>query len=140
MRKRTSLMLICLSMATLSSSIMAADEAKTGAAAPVVAEQPKAPTPAPVKEVTGKELAFDNKKGNCLACHAMPNLPDAISAGTIGPPLIVMKSRYPSRDKLRAQIWDAMQTNPNTSMPPFGKHKVLTEAEIDKITDFIHSL
>lgn len=139
MRKRTSLMLACLTMAALSSNVLAAEEAKKDTKAPMAAEQPKA-APAAVKEVTGKELAFDNKKGNCLACHAMPNVPDAISAGNIAPPLIVMKARFPDRAKLRAQIWDAMQANPNTSMPPFGKHKILTEQEIDKVTDFIHSL
>ena len=134
MRKRTSLMLACLAMATLSSNVFAAEEAKKDTV-PVAAAAPAA-----AKEVTGKELAFDNKRGNCLACHAMPNVPDAVSAGNIAPPLIVMKARFPDRAKLRAQIWDAMQANPNTSMPPFGKHKILTEQEIDKVTDFIHSL
>jgi len=137
MRKRTSLMLACLTMATLSGNVLAAEEAKKDTKAPMAAEQPK---PADVKEVTGKQLAFDNKKGNCLACHAMPNVPDAVSAGNIAPPLVVMKARFPDRAKLRAQIWDAMQANPNTSMPPFGRHKILTEQEIDKVTDFIHSL
>jgi sulfur-oxidizing protein SoxX len=92
------------------------------------------------KEETGKDIAFNNKKGNCLACHAMPNVPDAISPGNIAPPLIAMKARYPVKDKLRAQIWNAMDANPQTSMPPFGKHKILTEEEIDKVTDFIYGL
>lgn len=140
MRKRTSLMLACLTMATLSSNVLAAEEAKKDTKAPMVAEQAKPTAVAPAKELTGKELAFNNTKGNCLACHAMPNVPDAISAGNIAPPLVVMKARFPDRAKLRAQIWDAMQNNPHTSMPPFGKHKILTEQEIDKITDFIHSI
>ena len=42
--------------------------------------------------------------------------------------------------KLRAQIWDAMAANAKTSMPPFGKHKILTEEEIDKVVDFVHTL
>jgi len=92
------------------------------------------------KEVSGKDIAFDKSKGNCLACHAMPNVAGIESPGNIAPPLIAMKARYPDRAKLRAQIWDAMQTNPKTSMPPFGKHKILTEQEIDKVTDFVHSL
>jgi sulfur-oxidizing protein SoxX len=41
---------------------------------------------------------------------------------------------------LRAQIWDATVKNSKSLMPPFGKHKVLTENQIDKVTDFIHSL
>lgn len=92
------------------------------------------------KEETGKSIAFDKGKGNCLACHAMPTVPDALSAGTIGPPLIAMSARYPDKAKLRAQIWDATVANPQTVMIPFGKHKVLTEQEIDKVTDFVYGL
>ncbi|MDR3390270.1 MAG: sulfur oxidation c-type cytochrome SoxX [Sulfuriferula sp.] len=91
-------------------------------------------------EMTGKQIAFDKTLGNCLACHAMPTVPDAESAGTIGPPLIAMQARYPDKAKLRAQIWNAMDANPNTVMIPFGKNKVLTEEEIDKVTDFVYGL
>ncbi|MEW5942411.1 MAG: sulfur oxidation c-type cytochrome SoxX [Pseudomonadota bacterium] len=87
----------------------------------------------------GQEIAFDRQKGNCLACHAMPGT-KAEMPGNIAPPLVTMKLRYPDKAKLRAQIWDAMQANPNTSMPPFGKHQILTEEEIDLVTEFIHSL
>ncbi len=85
----------------------------------------------------GKELAFNKKKGNCLACHQIEGgkLP-----GNIGPPLVAMKARFPDRAKLRAQIYDARKNNPNTIMPPFGPHAILSDSEIDKITTFIHSL
>ena len=88
----------------------------------------------------GRSAAFDKNKGNCLACHAIPNDPAATSPGNLGPALVAMKARYPSRAKLRAQIWDATVNNPRTSMPPFGKNKVLTEAEIDQVTDYIHGM
>lgn len=94
----------------------------------------------PKKEETGKDIAYNRSKGNCLACHGMPTQPDAESTGLYGPPLIAMSARFPDKAKLRAQIWDATASNPNTSMPPFGKHKVMTEQEIDKVTDFIYSL
>ena len=85
----------------------------------------------------GKETAFDRKKGNCLACHMIAggSLP-----GNIGPPLVAMKSRFPDKADLRAQIWDSTVANPNTIMPPFGKHRILSEKEIDLVTEFIHSL
>jgi sulfur-oxidizing protein SoxX len=85
----------------------------------------------------GKKLAFDRKKGNCLACHQIEggNLP-----GNIGPALVAMKARFPDKAVLRAQIWDATAKNPNTMMPPFGRHEIMTEAEIDKVLEFIHSL
>ena len=92
------------------------------------------------EQADGRSLSFDNKKGNCLACHAIPGEPKAESPGNIGPPLVQMKERYPDRAKLRAQIWDATVTNPNSSMPPFGRNKILTEQEIDLVTDYIQGL
>jgi len=85
----------------------------------------------------GKKVAFHRKKGNCLACHAIEggNLP-----GNIGPPLVNMKDRYPDKSKLKAQIWDATTNNPNSIMPPFGKHKILNEKELDLVVEFIYSL
>jgi len=88
-------------------------------------------------EPTGKELAFDRKKGNCLACHMIQG---GEMAGTIAPPLIAMAARFPDKEKLRAQIFDAQVTNPETIMPPFGKHKILSEKELDKVVEFISSL
>lgn len=85
----------------------------------------------------GKSIAFERSKGNCLACHLMA---EGESPGNIAPPLIAMKSRYPEKDKLRAQIWDAAVRNPETSMPPFGKHKILSDTEIDLLVEYIWSL
>ena len=85
----------------------------------------------------GKELAFDRKKGNCLACHQIEG---GTLTGNIGPPLIAMKARFPDRDKLRAQIYDARKNNPNTIMIPFGPHAVMSGKEIDLVTKFIQTL
>lgn len=84
----------------------------------------------------GKAIAFDRKKGNCLACHmiATGDLP-----GNIGPPLVAMAIRYPDKAKLREQIWDSSAKNPMSSMPRFGKHRILTDEEIDLITEFIYA-
>ena len=40
----------------------------------------------------GKAIAFDRKKGNCLACHAMP-IPEEPFHGTVGPPLAAVGAR-----------------------------------------------
>lgn len=95
---------------------------------------------APKKEESGKDIAFNRAKGNCLACHAMPTLSDAESPGQYGPPLIAMSARFPDKARMRAQIWDATTFNASSSMIPFGKHGVLTEAEIDKVADFVYGL
>ena len=85
----------------------------------------------------GKEISFNRKKGNCLACHQMEG---GSLAGNIGPPLIAMKARFPDYDKLRAQIYDARTNNPNTIMIPFGPHSVMSDKEIDLVTKYIYTL
>lgn len=116
MKKTTTAMLFSLASASvlLASSAIASD---------VIAE--------------GKALAFDRKLGNCLSCHLIQggNLP-----GNAAPPLIGMKARFPDKAKMRAQIWDATVSNPVSIMPPFGRHEILTESEIDKVVEYVYSL
>ena len=85
----------------------------------------------------GRRLAYEITKGNCLACHSAPSDPEAVTRANIGPPLIGMRKRFPDRHALRARIWDPTRNNPNTVMPPFGRHKILSEPEIDLIIDFL---
>lgn len=85
----------------------------------------------------GKEVAFDRKKGNCLACHMMG---DGVSPGDIGPPMIAMKARFPDPAKLRAQIANPMAANPDTRMPPYGKHQIISDQEIDAIVAYLYTL
>lgn len=104
--------------------------ASTGALA---AEEKKNMTP--VEE--GKKIAFDRKKGNCLACH---QIEEGALPGNIGPPLVAMKARFPDKAKLREQIADPTKANPGTAMPPFGKHNILSSDEIDKIVEYVYTL
>ena len=85
----------------------------------------------------GKKIAMNKKTGNCLACHQFKG---AKLAGNIGPPLVAMKARFPDKKKLRNLIWDMTARNPNTSMPPFGKHKILKDSDIDAIAEYVHTL
>jgi sulfur-oxidizing protein SoxX len=92
------------------------------------------PTQAPN---TGKQLAFNRNKGNCLACHVIA---DGESPGNIGPPLANLASRFKDKQQLHAQIWDARQFNPDTSMPPFGANKILSETELDELVEYLWGL
>ena len=85
----------------------------------------------------GKQIAWDRKKGNCLTCHAMEG---GQQVGDNGPPLMMMKLRFPEKADLRAQIWDPTKRNPMTNMPPFGRNHILSEAEIDLVVEYVHSL
>jgi sulfur-oxidizing protein SoxX len=92
------------------------------------------------KVESGKEISFNHEKGHCLSCHGFPTQPDAEQSGNSGPPIIAMQARFPDKTVLRAKIWDATASHPTSFMPPFGKHKILNDDEIDKVVDFIYSL
>ena len=92
-------------------------------------------TMSPLKQ--GKKLSFNKKKGNCLACHLIAG---GDQAGNIGPPLVAMKARFPDIAVLKAQISDPRAKNPNTIMPPFGPHGVMSAKEIELVTNYIHTL
>jgi sulfur-oxidizing protein SoxX len=66
-------------------------------------------------------------------------IPGGNLPGTIGPPLLAMKARYPDKAKLKEQIWDATIRNPDSIMPPFGKHGILTDKQVDQVTNYIYS-
>jgi L-cysteine S-thiosulfotransferase len=85
----------------------------------------------------GKKIAFERDKGNCLACHVIA---DGESPGNIGPELKLLSTRFKKKQQLREQIWDATAFNPETSMPPYGKNKIISEQEIDQLVDYLWSL
>jgi sulfur-oxidizing protein SoxX len=93
-----------------------------------------------VETLPGARIAQDAGKGNCLACHAVPRDPTAITSANIAPPLVDMKARFPDRQQLRRQIWDATTINPETVMPPFGKNAILTDAEIELVVDYLYTI
>ncbi|MBI5612827.1 MAG: sulfur oxidation c-type cytochrome SoxX [Gammaproteobacteria bacterium] len=82
-------------------------------------------------------VVINRTKGNCHACHAIAG---TSSHGNIAPPLVSMKQRFPDKAKLRAQIWDATVANPRSVMSPFGRHKILSEQEIDQVVEFMLTL
>lgn len=91
-------------------------------------------------ESSGRRVAHDQERGNCLACHRMPADPGAETNADMGPALENIRQRYPDRVDLRQRIWDARAFNPDTIMPPYGRHRILTEEEIDQVVDYIYGL
>lgn len=89
------------------------------------------------REDRGKALAMDRGKGNCLACHMID---DGELPGNMGPPLLAMKIRFPDRGVLKTQICDASVRNSNSRMPPFCRHGILTEDEVELIVDYLYTL
>ena len=86
--------------------------------------------------VQGGCVAIDRTKGNCQSCHLIAG----INYGDIAPPLVAMQQRFPDKAKLRNQVSDAGVANPKTVMPPFGRHGILSEKEIDNVVEFLLTL
>lgn len=103
----------------------------------LVGSTPSAATDAE-RVAAGRTIAHDVYKGNCLGCHQVPGDPSAVSLANIGPPIVAMRQRFPDRAALREQLWDSTVRNPYSVMPPFGKHRVLTEEEIDLVLEYIY--
>ncbi len=123
--------LLLIGSAVVSTPAAAAGQAPSAAVCNDKANPPTDPA------VIGGCIAVDRKEGNCIACHVIPG---GVLPGNIGPALTDVKTRIPDRAKLRAQIWDATVANPRTSMPPFGRNKILTGKQIDEVVDFLETL
>jgi sulfur-oxidizing protein SoxX len=82
----------------------------------------------------GKELAISL----CQACH---HFEGTDQAGTVGPPILAMKARFPDRKKLHEIIYDPhVAIKPHTIMPPFGRNGLVDENQIEMIIDFLYTL
>lgn len=85
----------------------------------------------------GKALAMSSAKGNCIACHMIIG---GESPGSLGPALIAMQARYPSKEDLAIRIWDATVKTPDAAMPPFGRNEILNKQEFADVVAYIWSL
>ena len=93
--------------------------------------------------VAGRALFADERKGNCGACHKTPTDASRLGASSIGPALEGMRQKYATpadQLRLRDSIRDQSMINPTTIMPPYGKHRILTESEIDDIVAYLETL
>ena len=89
------------------------------------------------EHAAAKKIVYDRNRGNCIACHMMDN---GEQPGNIAPPLIAMKARFPDKAVLRAQIADSRDKNPDSMMPPFGPHSIMSPEEIDIVLEYVYSL
>lgn len=85
----------------------------------------------------GKKLVANRKKGNCVACHI---LPDVSQPGNIGINLSFIGTWNLPDELLFNYIYDARIYNPNTVMPPWGAHNILTTDEIKDIVSYLKTL
>jgi sulfur-oxidizing protein SoxX len=88
----------------------------------------------------GRELFLDPAKGRCASCHQAPRDAGVKSLSTIGPPLLGMDERYPDKARLIEDIADLSRRLPATVMPPYARHRLLTDAEIAAIARYVSTL
>ena len=79
-------------------------------------------------------------KGHCVACHQVPAGAGPQTRSDVGPKLEGTRMRALGKAGIRQVIGDPMRANPSTVMPPFGKHRVLDSAEIEKLADYLNAL
>jgi L-cysteine S-thiosulfotransferase len=79
-------------------------------------------------------------KGNCIACHQLPAGAGPATRADLGPRLEGARMRALGRAALRQAIVDPTRANPDTVMPPFGRHRLLDAAEIDRLVQFLEAL
>jgi sulfur-oxidizing protein SoxX len=103
----------------------------TGAAGGVAAQ---------ADSIDGRAVFLDARKGNCASCHRIAADSSIAGASPLGPDLVGIKARYPDRAQLRAAVWDLSEKADNTIMPPYGRHRILTETEIDAVVRYLETL
>ncbi|HZP98157.1 MAG TPA: sulfur oxidation c-type cytochrome SoxA [Reyranella sp.] len=88
----------------------------------------------------GQKLAFDRSRGGgCLACHVMGSGTQEVP-GNVGPDLSLIGGAGRSDQYLFNYVFDARVYNPQTVMPPWGKHGFYSEDEIKDIVAFLKTL
>jgi sulfur-oxidizing protein SoxX len=86
------------------------------------------------------ELFVRADKGHCIACHRLPPGVGPQTRADFGPALDGRRMREIGKARLRDVLADPTRANPSSVMPPFGRHRILDEAEIDRVVDFLHGL
>jgi sulfur-oxidizing protein SoxX len=89
---------------------------------------------------TAVELFVQRDKGYCIACHQLPAGLGPASTSDVGPKLEGARMRALGKAGVRAAIVDPTVANPDTLMPPFGRHRILDAKEIDRLVEFLDAL
>ena len=94
----------------------------------------------PAQQPTAAELFARADQGHCMACHRLPQGVLPASRADLGPALEGARMRALGKPGIRGAIEDPMRANPDTVMPPFGRHRILEAAEIERLVEFLHAL
>ena len=99
-----------------------------------IASSSSAQTPRALEVFTRPDL------GHCIACHQLPAGAGPETRADLGPRLEGARMRELGRSRLREVIVDPTRANPDTVMPPYGRHRLLDTAQIERLVEFLHAL
>lgn len=86
----------------------------------------------------GKKLVANRSQGStCLACHL---LPDEHLMGNVGVNLTEIGTWEEDEERMFNYIYDPRSYKPNTVMPPWGAHQLLSRDEIKDIVAYLKTL
>ena len=94
----------------------------------------------PERPLSAVELFVERDKGYCISCHQLPPGAGPPSTSDLGPRLEGARMRALGKAGIRAAIVDPTAANADTLMPPFGRHRILDDAEIDRLVEFLNGL
>lgn len=88
----------------------------------------------------GRDLFARRDKGHCIACHEVPQGSGPSIRADVGPRLDAARLAGWDRGRLRGLLDDPTRANPDTVMPPYGRHRLLDAREIERVIDYLHAL
>jgi sulfur-oxidizing protein SoxA len=101
---------------------------------------PKQSVEIPIKgeAAKGKKLIADSQLGgSCLACHLVP---DEHSMGNVGISLTEIGIWETDEERMFNYIYDPRIYNPNSVMPPWGAHGLISNEDIKNIVVYLKTL
>lgn len=114
---------------------------------PTLSHADKRPTPEPRKAslegslngdpARGREISFEPRRGNCVACH---HLPGDEWPGSVGNFLLQYRKYGYNAEQIYQQIFDPRLYNPNSVMPAYGTFGILSDQEIRDLVAYLQSL
>lgn len=96
--------------------------------------------PAAAQPLAALDLFTRADKGHCIACHQVPAGAGPATRSDVGPKLEGARMRELGRARLREMIVDPTRLNPDSVMPPFGRHRILDAGEIDRLVEYLYAL
>lgn len=96
--------------------------------------------PALAQKAAAPEVFLRVDKGHCIACHQLPDGIWPATRADLGPRLEGRRMRELGRARLRELIQDPTRANPDTVMPPYGRHRILENDEIERLVEYLHAL